>query len=107
MHTEKTLLIKKLEDLHHMSSTFLMDFRPKNQKIVEQFRPISQKQIDPVQDNKRGLSLDIHQALQTLRKLPLFGKRHFKIDFEWPTKNELLAMHGKEIKLEGLSWELS
>ena len=59
-----------------------------------------------VKIDQRGPPLvGIHQAIKTLRRIPLFGKRHFAIDFVWPEANHLLAMSLNEpIKLVGLNW---
>ena len=65
MQAEKVALIKKLEDLHHISSTFLCDYKPKNVKIIQQYQPVPQQMIQNVNFDaqKRGESLIMHKAI--------------------------------------------
>lgn len=45
-------------------------------------------------------------AIATIRKLPTFGMKAAKVDFEWPTEKDLLAMpKGKPIKVAKLKWK--
>ena len=47
-------------------------------------------------------------ALATIRKLPAFGFKAAKIDFEWPTERDLMMMpKGKPISILKLKWKRS
>ena len=50
----------------------------------------------------------LKRAIKSMRKLPMFGCANAKVDFEFPTEKDLLAMpKGKLIKLLKLKWKKS
>ena len=50
----------------------------------------------------------LKKAIKSMRKLPIFGCTNAKVDFEWPTDKDLLAMpKGKLIKIMKLKWKKS
>lgn len=51
---------------------------------------------------------DMRLAIASMRKLPAFGMKGVKIEFEWPTERDLLAMpKGKPFSVLKLKWKRS
>jgi hypothetical protein len=69
---------KKIEKVKSLLSLF-------NQEVPNIFGECPQKNADHLQI-----------AIPTIRKLPAFGFKAAKIDFEWPTERDLLSMPKKK-----------
>ena len=58
------------------------------------------------QYNPAEKKLNAVESARTLRKLGLFGRTEYNIDFEWPTKEEAEAFKSDNpIKLVGFNWK--